>query len=1121
MATAPVFQVFGILGLDDEQAKKSMADFIANTAKLAKAATDMAKTAEAGFGRLGDGIERQEKKVQSLGGAFKAVMGSMIVGQVERLTSSVLDATKTMDGWRSQLIGITGSAAGAAKEMASIEKFALGAGKAFKLNDIAEGKIKLEEMKEGFRTTKTTAEALAIATELAAKKHKDLGTTIQVVTQAFQGNQRASMVLARQYGFTAAQQIEMGAASKNGKVILDGGRISTEAFTSALQKYATTGLSVAQLKSEGLQGSLNRLGTEMTLLKDVVGEQLAPMISSAANFIADMADKVRNADPVMLRLGAVITAGAVALVGLAAAAAPVIYGISSLISVITALVAVPFAALFVEAAPVIAAVALGLGALYEVVQTVYAVMGEDMPKISVVFTDIAKAIISAVSHLKEFYDWGKKVVGLGEHKPEGKGIAGGLLAPTDTGVGKSAWSKSSTAQKVFSPLTALLGSHGEISDYFNGDASKKDSEDLLPRPDITDKTMDSKTYHVKMRAYEQQQAGIREQSTPDPGVGKHVGHAGGAERAYDSAYGTRQDLSAPTLAAAAAKGITPISATEAKDELKDLQEQVKLGQMSLSTEKERLTHLQERLKISKDEKGQEDLLDQTAKKILETERLITQEKIKGIDKQEKILKAQDKLTPQMEMANVEKKFKLLSPGGVVSPKDIDQVETLHARWLTLQKEKVNRTRDDANILLGIEQGETAKKIAELTIQGDAMRRAGHDELDVVKIISAEKQKVWAAERIAHIAAVSAVLDQRQAIVTEQRTTETAASQEKMARGHHEQATAELLKENEQKLQDDLTEIDRKAAETRDTLNTKLKTPGISADDKMKANAELLLLPSKVAADKDQATQTAKFGKEGLTRAEEAKQREEKIGSAEVQDTAFSKVIDIEKAKLATTDDPAAQVRRILDLLNQQADVEKKILDLKKSQVNASDMSEVDKKNALAKLNMDQITQGQAKVAAGMATYDQAKAQEKASDEKRRGYDDGPKMYSTAAEANAATAAESKAGEDDFMKRSDAEDRAQHYSGLAAKYGVSAKDVETADRAQMLPIASGGAADFQAKLAKAVPVAQKKLTGGIQVSGTAKVEIILKSPDGTYQNGGVDVSLERAASQNPSTKVTGR
>jgi hypothetical protein len=1205
MATSPSFQVLGVLGIDDTQATNALGNFMGSLGKLTAAVEKAVNEIETKFEKAAKAIKPATKaatgfqsSLRGVHGALTALVSGQLLGQIKSLTDSFMRAAKEVEGFRSTLQGLTGTAEEADDILAQIKEKAEKS--PFSFPEVAEATIKIKQMGESFKSAGKEEEALNVSMLLSAKYGKSLQATTQLVTMAYEGNVGAGRRLERMYGFTGAQAAKYGAdIDKNGKAIV-GSTMATDDFTDALKRYADTGVSVAEAKSHTFVATMKHLEDSFVEAKNAIAVQMQPYMIKAAELMKSFADAVTHADPALLKMIGVIGGVAAAAATLLAALAPVVYTISAIAGssgvglLVSALGGLSAGAVVGP----IAAIATAFTLVYEAVSLLSALFGTTMPTMG----ELAKGAFDTIKGLVNDAVEGFKLMGSGiaflvEKLKELQGLVPGShptkpvgffglpevkapeskdTQPFTPSVSRDAVQQSQAvmdARKDYNKAFGRVSFSGLIDkdnnpnfDKINNPnkpQNKKAYDDYIStQKHLTDTEKKVESVQVKLEKQESLGKSLREaeivnsydaaKKSQNEKDGKEEIDVEKKRRAKYKLY----QASGPSLdhhdriGVGIAQGQTVLSPEDGKVQIKDLEKKVSLGQITAKQEQEGLLMLQARIAAGKEEPKQVELLAQGKDKLWKLNQKVTDESIKQLSNTEAELRAQGKLTPLMELSFIKKKGNLLKDAGTdkdgkwVDLKLKAEFDKQIQAYMAQNKKIKDLHEKDAITIAGIDQGTTATKLLELDKQADDMRAAGHNEVDIVKIISDKKKQIWADERIAHINAVAGVEKEIEDLKTKQRTGKKTAIDFLRNRGYTREANVDAGKLSAEEYEAKVKEVKRNAAAEREKAEITLDrahssgkadsthtgtaadaaadgafkagrnalTDGVGVDASViTSKAKLALISQETKAELDNLKVQQDVAQFENKRAAEKIERDTDLKKKENQTTALTNYRAAETSRMtAAGTSPEIAASRLTSILQDQLKLQSDILDIK-AQEALMDKTGQDRANALSDIINQRVANNQKAVQDQMALYDQMKAAEKKEDDARWNGTGGPKVYGSAQEAFDAQAKESADSSTAFRARSDADDRTKKQHGLEASLGVSSFDlsnISTAERSAVLGDLEkaskqlGGKKITQEDYSKLIQKARDKAEGGVKVTG------------GHSQKGGVDIPLSRAAAAGP-------
>lgn len=550
---------------------------------------------------------------------------------------------------------------------------------------------------------------------------------------------------------------------------------------------------------------------------------------------------------------------------------------------------------------------------------------------------------------------------------------------------------------------------------------------------------------------------------------------------------------------------------------------------------------------------------------LNLRRQVVAENEKELDQKENLLKAQGKLTPKDELEFIKQKIALLNPG---NEKDKDKVDKLLTQQAGIIKKRQDMARDDANVIIGITQGETDMKLKELEKFKEEQIRAGHDSAALEQILSNKKKQIWLEEKKARMDALSEIQGMEMQLSQKKMTNEQQIVSFAKARGNWHAANIIEREQNQRSTKDKIKSVDKDVSDKVRAEDDKIAksnlTEGVPAyrpeaffkdmktgvitndeaenskDGSLSATRKKGVSGSNAAAfreagerkrliratgqtEKSGITETGKEKDTELGMEVEKKLRDESIKGLELRIKWQKQLLDTELAGLARNGASAQQVANAQARnLQDRIEMEKQSLDLKEKAA-LVDKDGADADLVRADFKQQKIIQGQDTVKNMMAVYDQQKATEKKEQDDRDKPISMPTIYKSLDEANAASQAESKSASDSWHARSDADERKQKESGLKARYGLTDSDIQ----------AAGKITDSEGKkldLTKIDPLKMKSIRkqidaqkahdaagGGLRVHGTATLTVNLKYPGGGTQTSKADIGMAKVAGEAKTSK----
>jgi tape measure domain-containing protein len=234
-----------------------------------------------------------EKEAESLSSSFLkvgAAIGGLAV--LKGTFDFVLNATRQMEDLTTQFISFTGSAEGAAAQLAVLSDFA--AESPFELSEIADANRTLLAFGS---STKQSVEQLRQLAEVSAATGKDLGdlATIfgQIQAEGKLTGERFNQLIERGVNIGPELAKSLGVAGTAIRGLISDSKISSEEVAKAFQKMTSEGgqfFGATERLSKTVSGSLSTLSDNFTALGAAIGGSATPAFAGFISVISQSVD---------------------------------------------------------------------------------------------------------------------------------------------------------------------------------------------------------------------------------------------------------------------------------------------------------------------------------------------------------------------------------------------------------------------------------------------------------------------------------------------------------------------------------------------------------------------------------------------------------------------------------------------------------------------------------------------------------------------------------------------------------------------------------------------------------------------------------------------------------------
>lgn len=249
------------------------------------------------FADIKSSLDDIDGSIKGVAGGFTKVAGAL--GGVAALAGAfnfITDATREMQDLQTQFITFTGSAEGAADQMARLTQFA--SKSPFALAEVAEANRTLLAFGSG---AEQSVEQLRQIGEISAATGKDLSDLAGIFGKIQQTGKLTGETFQQliERGVNLGPEIakSMGVASSSITDLISKSKISADEVSKALATLTSEGgqyFGSTVRMSETLSGSISTLKDNVSILAAEIGQRLAPSMTQTTNIFSEMVGSVTD-----------------------------------------------------------------------------------------------------------------------------------------------------------------------------------------------------------------------------------------------------------------------------------------------------------------------------------------------------------------------------------------------------------------------------------------------------------------------------------------------------------------------------------------------------------------------------------------------------------------------------------------------------------------------------------------------------------------------------------------------------------------------------------------------------------------------------------------------------------